>query len=799
MMPAEPARDVFGPAVGRTMPRLEPDRSEAERFLLALVGSLDTPVTFQTFCDPVEWRDAKANNGIPWPLDSEGDPADPLASWRHGTLAQRWNWLVSMNEAGAGVFVMVAAGDGKGRRERNVVTLRALFIDDDTATLNPDALEFPPSIVVRSRHGPHAYWCLREGEPLDAFKPAQLQLAGHLRTDSSINDLPRVMRLPGFLHQKDRANPFLVSVVQANDSRFTIAEVLAGYGLAAEPEPASRANGKAYSSQAATGTTDGGPLDAAALERARLFLSGQPQAVKDAHGDTLTYRIVAHLLRDLAVPQREAMVALLEWDARNSPPWGEAPLRQKIVRVLKYGRNKIGSALPSAADAPLTDAGNAQRFVAEHGAHVLCCGGIGRWFVYDGKRWVADDTFEVERLAKETVRRMYSTAAQSPNPKEIAAWALKSESGAHLDALLKRARSDPAIVVRQDELDGDPWVLNVANGTIDLRTGQLRPHDPADLITKLAPVEYEPSATCPTWDRFLEQATDERAELAGFLRRLAGYSLTGDNSAEVMPAFMGKAASGKTTMTGILQEVAGDYARTGNPELLLTSRNDGGANKASPDLIALRGARLVVFAETAEGRGLSSAMLKRAVSTDRISARALYQGACEFTPTHKAILMTNHRPRVRAADEGTWRRILHVPFDRTCPEKDRDNSLRDKLRAELPGILAWAVRGCLEWQEGGGGRAGLAAPDCVLNATRQYREEEDPLAPFLADACVIDHAAKVLKGDLFKAYETWCERNKEPAEGRRAFDARIADMDHVDSTRIHGGNRAWTGIGLKLG
>jgi putative DNA primase/helicase len=351
------------------------------------------------------------------------------------------------------------------------------------------------------------------------------------------------------------------------------------------------------------------------------------------------------------------------------------------------------------------------------------------------------------------------------------------------------------IAILPEHLDADPWLLNVENGTIDLRTGELHPHRREELITKLAPVVFDAAALCPTWDRFLKRIMGGDRELTDFLRRAAGYALTGDVSAEALFFLVGSGSNGKSKFLGALRELLGDYARSLNPNLLLASASES-ANRASPDLMVLRGTRLATCIETAEERALSVATVKQITSTDRIPARALYAETTEFVPTHKLFLATNHRPRVNSADEGTWRRIFLVPFAVTIPEEERDPHLPEKLRAELPGILAWAVSGCLEWQELHGGIAGLAAPTRVRQATRSYREEEDVIAPFLADACQLAADARIPKGELFKAYERWAQENKEHAVSARTFGTHVQEVDGVRQGKS-GNVRFWTGIQVR--
>jgi putative DNA primase/helicase len=449
-------------------------------------------------------------------------------------------------------------------------------------------------------------------------------------------------------------------------------------------------------------------------------------------------------------------------------------------------------------DFPLTESGNAERLAAEHGDDMRYCAPWRQWLVWDGRRFKRDDTGEAERRAKETVRniaRDSDATERDSRRKELLAWATRSESAKARTALLQLARVEKRVAVSPEAFDGDPWLFNVENGTVDLRAATRHPHCRSDLITKLAPVAFDPSAACPTWDRFLERIMAGDPEMIEFLQRTAGYALTGDVSAEALFFCVGKGRNGKTTFLATLQELFGDYGRSIRPDLLLAGGTDKAANRASPDLMALCGARLAICSETEEGRALSAATVKQITSRDRIVGRALYAQATEFVPSHKLFLQTNHRPQVRSADEGTWRRILYVPFDVTIPEKDRDPHLLEKLLAERAGILAWAVRGTQAWLAGGCGVEGLKPPAKVRQATKAYREEEDMIAPFLSDACVLEVGAKVGKGELFANYEAWAQRNKEHPVSARTFNARIRDLDGVAEGRT-GGLRFWRGIGL---
>jgi putative DNA primase/helicase len=332
-----------------------------------------------------------------------------------------------------------------------------------------------------------------------------------------------------------------------------------------------------------------------------------------------------------------------------------------------------------------------------------------------------------------------------------------------LNAMLESARSEPGIPILPEELNRDGMLLNCDNGTLELQTGKLREHRPQDFITKLCPVAYDPDARCETWLRFLadifpsgDGAKDAGdGELIGWLQRFLGYCLTGNVREQILPIFWGKGANGKSTLLNVLLEMLGtDYAIKAPTDLLMVKGDAHPTEKAD-----LFGRRLVVCLETEEGRRLAEAMVKDLTGGDRIRARRMREDFWEFSPTHKVILCTNHKPRIRGTDHAMWRRIRLVPFTVTIPDARQDKQLPDKLRAEYPGILAWLVRGCLDWQ-----RDGLGMSKAVRTATQGYRSEQDLLASFVDEYCFVDvgnPAVKCKAGDFYRRFVAWCETSGE--------------------------------------
>ena len=438
----------------------------------------------------------------------------------------------------------------------------------------------------------------------------------------------------------------------------------------------------------------------------------------------------------------------------------------------------------------LTDLGNARRLVHRHGRNLRYCWLWRKWLVWDGKRWVKDDTGEVYRLAKETVSSIYQEAAAAPNDqarKDLGKHATRSEAGARIKEMVDLARSD--VPVMPDELDASPDLLNTESGTIDLRTGELREHRREDLITKIAPTTYRPDAAAPTWEAFLERVLPGE-DLRAFVQRAVGYSATGDTSEQCMFINHGGGANGKSTFQEAIAAALGDYAMRAPTEMLLAKRSDGVPN----DVARLKGARFVSASETEEGRRLAESRIKDLTGQDTITARFMKAEWFDFAPTHKLWLSTNHKPEIRGTDAAIWRRIRLVPWAVTIPPTEQDKKLPIALRHELAGILAWVVRGCLQWR-----REGLQAPDEVRKATGEYRAEMDVLAGFLVECCELDTDHWEYAKDLYECYKRWCDENGERPESQRKFGGRLGERGFQ---RDRGGSRGagiWRGVRLTEG
>lgn len=461
--------------------------------------------------------------------------------------------------------------------------------------------------------------------------------------------------------------------------------------------------------------------------------------------------------------------------AQRSRPIG--PLaRQPLTVVRGDDTLPIGNNAESRPQRPLTDYGNAERLVDRFGDEIRYVVEQQSWIAWKGNRWEPDDTGDVIRCAKETIRTTYGEAANeadSSRREAIAKHAIRSEAAARIEAMVKLASTEKSIPLRLADCDADMWALNVLNGTIDLRTGELRPHRRDDFITKIAPVRYDPDATLPLFDAFLERILPDQ-ETRAFVQRAIGYSLGGDTGEETLFFSYGPAATGKSTLLAAVGAALGDYAATADFETFLT--RDFSTGGPRNDVARLAGKRFVVSLEVDQGKRLAEGLVKSFTGGDVISARFLHKESFEFKPEAKLWLAANHRPTVDENDEAMWRRIAQIPFGVQIPVEERDPRVKATLRdPEQAGaaVLAWAVRGCLAWQ-----REGLRIPKEVKEATAAYRAEMDVLSSFMDDRCEVRKGAWVAAGALYGAYKKWCEEVGERHESQTAFGRRLADRSY---------------------
>lgn len=444
-----------------------------------------------------------------------------------------------------------------------------------------------------------------------------------------------------------------------------------------------------------------------------------------------------------------------------------------------------------------TDVGNKER-VLHHWAGLIRYDAALGWHVWNERLWCGDTgaglvRHRIEQVLVAMGKTVPGIAVGDEDLlKKWNVFCTKSASARMVRNVLDLAEADPRVRTLSERWDADPWTLNCANGLLDLHTGEIRPHDPEALASSIADVLYDPDAQCPTWMACLERWQPSE-DVRAFLQRHAGYCLTGATSEQMVVFHHGDGGNGKSKYTGTLEKLLGGYARRIHFNALTDEKRGGG--QATPELARLAGARLAISSEIVEGRALDEAALKDWTGGDKVVARFLNQNPFEYYPQFKLVLYGNHKPRIRSQDEGIWRRLAQVPWDVKIPDAEKDPDLDKKLAAELPGILAWAVRGCLEWR-----RVGLAPPQLVQDASAAYREDENQIAAFVADCCVLQPRAWASSARLRSAYESWCKDvgEKYPL-GPRAFTDRLRRLGAVpDQVRRFGDatRRGWGGIGL---
>ena len=529
----------------------------------------------------------------------------------------------------------------------------------------------------------------------------------------------------------------------------------------AEAKTTSKTNSKANGTRHQS--THSSPLDI--IDCARRYLAAIPSAVSGEGGHPKTFLAAQHLVRGFELSDQNAFDLLAEWNRACEPPWTDDELRHKIQSARTDGntvaigehlrdsraRRLNGSVRPNSEsgddelppendndiwtsvreDEGRTEIANARRFVAVYGDDVRFCHPWGKWLTWDGSRWRIDDDGAVMRFGTAIADQVWHQVAEY-HTKDTVEFATKTSRASGIAAMLKVAGSMRSVAVA--ELDANPMLLNVLNGTINLRAGELREHRREDNITKLAPTNYNPDASSYDWDKFLEGVFTAQS-LIDFVQRLSGYGITGDVSEQILSVFHGGGSNGKTTLLNAIQDVLGtDYSSAAPPSLLMEKKGESHPT----ELAGLFGQRLVVAVETGQGARLAEATVKQLTGGDVISARRMREDFWTFSPSHKLILCTNHKPRVRGTDHAIWRRLVLVPFDQKFwnpaagetgpPELMQDKELPAKLKAEREGILAWMVQGCLAWQHGG-----LQIPEAVRTATSEYRSENDTLGRFVTN------------------------------------------------------------------
>jgi len=461
------------------------------------------------------------------------------------------------------------------------------------------------------------------------------------------------------------------------------------------------------------------------------------------------------------------------------PDQGEQRIEYRAIEDgVRYGltqpltvwerRRKVEPTVPTVvADTPtiqkdpsayyhLTDIGNGLRLVDSCAGRLCYVAEWKQWLVWDGQRWCKGDDAGVMKLAHKVALGIYDGISKEDDEKkrkELLKWAIQSESAVRIDAMIKTAR--PYLTIPSAQFDTRPDMLCVRNGVVNLRTGQLIPHDATMMLTKRTDIDYDPTATAPTWRAFLDRIFEGNGDVLQFIQRAVGYTLTGSTDEHCLFFLYGVGANGKSTFLEAMRMLMGEYYVTTSVEAMLATEYTGGA---TPYVASLPGMRMAMASEMPEGRRFNESLIKDITGGGTITARHLYGAPFEFQPSHTMWISGNYRPRITGTDEGIWRRLKVVPFNAFIPPEQRRPmaEVLDGFRNELSGILTWAVQGAVAWYDWG-----LPTSPTIEQATMEYRGEEDVVARFVAAVCVLQPDAMTAKHKVFEAWQQWTDEESE--------------------------------------
>jgi putative DNA primase/helicase len=459
--------------------------------------------------------------------------------------------------------------------------------------------------------------------------------------------------------------------------------------------------------------------------------------------------------------------------ATPPPTWGEIGSEPPPNGLPEQGEPYTGVP-PEYSDDAL-----ARKFTVCHGDDLRYTAVWGRWSLWDGHAWKADDTRRVLDLARDVCRKEGESCKEEKLARQVA-------SARTISAVERLAQSDRRHAATVDQWDADPWLLNTPGGVVDLRTGATEPALREYYCTKIAAVS--PGGDCPRWRAFLERITNGDRELEAFLQRMCGYALTGVTQEHALFFLYGTGANGKSKFVEAISGAMGDYAKVAPIETFIDSKSQNHPT----DVAGLQGARLVTAIETEEGRRWAESKVKTLTGGDRITARFMRQDFFQYTPQFKLVIAGNHKPGLRTVDEAMRRRFNLLPFTVTIPPEERDGDLGEKLKTEWPGILQWAIEGCLAWQ-----RDGLNRPMAVTSATKEYFTEEDALARWMEDHTERKDGAWESATALFIDWKAWADSNGEYVGSQKRFSENLAARGYRQVRRNTG--RGFDGIAFPKG
>jgi putative DNA primase/helicase len=432
----------------------------------------------------------------------------------------------------------------------------------------------------------------------------------------------------------------------------------------------------------------------------------------------------------------------------------------------------------------LTDLGNAERMVYRFGRIIRYSYELDSWFLWDGKIWAPDKAGRIRSLAHENVKEILHEKVECGS-NDLIRRAMSLQTYARISGMINEAK--PMTAILPTDFDRFPILNNCENGIIDLSTRELLPHNPDMLLSKKMPVIYDPNAKAERWLEFLNEIMLGDKELIAFLKRLVGYSLTGDISEQCFIILYGSGENGKSTFLNTIMTMMGSYALTTPPEGIMIKKYGTGI---PIEMARLPGIRLTSVSETESGQRLAESLIKQFTGGEEITARPLYGQLFSFKPVAKIWIQTNHKPDIRGRDHAIWRRVVLIPFNFKVNPANKDRYLLDKLQKELPGVLKWGIDGFRLWQE-----KGLMIPEKVKAAVEDYRQESDILGNFLSEVCEEDHEGSAKGSDIRQFYIDWCKGNNEDAQSPQWLGKMLSER--YKKAKDSAGNIRYYGIRLK--
>lgn len=489
-----------------------------------------------------------------------------------------------------------------------------------------------------------------------------------------------------------------------------------------------------------------------------------------------------------------------KWDSkRGAYTYGETTIQKAITNCVEVYEPKYESDDTSLAvgvfrsgdsklDFPknvydMTDTGNAQRLRNKYVGNIKYSYIQKEWYYWTGKVWQVDNSGEIKKLADVIIDDMKKEAfrADGDIQDELLKWCNRTASSKGKTNMITETQHLEGIPVQPDEFDAYTDYINCQNGIVNLRTGELLPHDSNFMMTRICYTDYDTTCGEPKlWLKFLNDVCNGDKELINYLQKCVGYSLSGSIREQCAFFIYGIGNNGKSTFLDTISDLMGTYASNVQPETIMVKKNDGGANS---DIARLKSSRFVTSVEPNEGVRLNEGLVKQLTGGDKVTCRFLYGKEFEYVPEFKIWIGTNHKPTIRGTDVGIWRRIKLIPFEVNIPKDKVDKTLKYKLRKELPQIFNWAVQGCIKWQE-----EGLELPKCVQEATKEYKAEMDILTNFMEQCVEIDYKSPepIMAPQLFNLYTVWAQKNNEYQMTSRKFYTEIAKKV-PEKTRIHEG------------